>query len=142
MKKLLLFTTLILNPHALFAQVQVTHGALIGVWSYFYIGADFFAKDMMLATEQRLIFQDGQNVVLEILAKEKEYNQDTSYKLKYSLSLKDNVPYITLFSTESKEVLGAYMRMPLGDSLEMAADPNFKTKKQLYQRKSPQITGK
>lgn len=133
-----LFLLVSLRTHA---QVQVTHGALIGAWSYFYVTADTFALDKNIATEQRLIFRDGQNVTLNIVAKEQEYFQNTSYELKYALSLRDNVPYLTLFSPESKEVLGAYIRMPLNSALELASDPGFTRQSQLYKRNSILLPG-
>lgn len=137
MKKILLFLFLFASSVPLSAQVQITHAALIGVWSYFHITTDTFATNKMIATEQRITFQDGQNAQLTIVAEENEYYQNTAYQLKYALSLKDGIPYLTLFSSESKQVLGGYMRMPYNDSLEMASDPNFRRQKQLYQRKSP-----
>ncbi|SFB71740.1 hypothetical protein SAMN02745150_00447 [Brevinema andersonii] len=123
------------------AQEQVTHAVLIGAWSYFYITTDSFAQDKNIATEQRLIFRDGQNVTLNIVAKEQEYFQNTSYELKYALSLRDNVPYLTLFSPESKEILGAYVRMPLDNALELASDPGFTKQSQLYKRNSILLPG-
>jgi len=139
MKGILLFFTLILISTTHYAQ-YISHSTLIGAWSYFYITTDYFVPDKIIATEQRLIFQDGQNVILRISAKESEFFQDTEYSLKYSLSLRDNIPYLSLFSTESMEVLGAYVRMPLSGALEMASDPNFRTQKQLYKRLTPNMS--
>ena len=134
MNKMLLMFSLFMLTNISYSEQQVNHAALQGVWTYFHITTDFFTDDKMVGAEQRLFFQDGQNITLTVLTKENEYLQSTSYKLNYTLSLRDNVPYITLFSTESKQVLGAYLRIPYEGSLEMAGDPSFATKKQLYQR--------
>lgn len=134
MNKMLLMFSLFMLTNISYSEQQVNHAALQGVWTYFHITTDFFTEDKMVGAEQRLVFQNGQNITLTILTKENEYLQSTSYKLNYTLSLRDNVPYITLFSTESKEVLGAYLRIPYEGSLELAGDPSFRTKKQLYQR--------
>lgn len=123
-----------------YAEVQVNYASLSGVWAYFHITSDYFTTGKLVASEQKLYFQDNENVVLNVVVKEKEYHQNTTYRLKYSLSLRDNVPYLTLFSTESKKVLGAYLRMPYKNSLEMASDPNFTVQKQLYQRKDTGFT--
>lgn len=133
MKRIMLFTFFLASSQA-FAEQQVTYTALQGIWSFFLITEDSLANKRFIATEQRLFFQDGANANLEVLSKETDFRQVTRYQLKYTLSLKDNVPYLTLFSLESKQVLGAYIRLPLKDSMEMAGDPNFKTHKQLYQR--------
>lgn len=139
MKQIVLLTIFVLINKFAYSQQQITHASLIGAWTYFYITTDYFSTDKIIATEQRLIFQDGQNVTLVISAKESEFVQNTTYELKYSLSLRDNVPYLSLFSPESTQVLGAYMRMPLSGALELAADPNFNIQKQLYKRLSPNI---
>ncbi len=117
-----------------YAEEQVTYESLQGVWSYFHITSDIFSMDRAVGSEQRLLFQDHENVVVNVIAKEQDYHQNTSYKLRYSLSLRDNVPYLSLFSAESEQVLGAYVRIPYKNSLEMASDPNFTQQKQLYQR--------
>ncbi|MGL4388003.1 MAG: hypothetical protein ACRCTJ_01245 [Brevinema sp.] len=122
-----------------YADNLVNHASLLGAWSYFHVTKDVFSDQKLLATEQRLIFRDAQNVTLIISAKESEFVHDTIYNLKYTLSLHDNVTYLTLFSTESKKVIGAYVRMPLSGALEMASDPNFIQQKQLYKKVSVSI---
>ncbi|MGL4677075.1 MAG: hypothetical protein ACRCWI_05355 [Brevinema sp.] len=140
MNRVLLITIgILLFQNVSYTEQQVTYSALEGVWSYFHITSDFFTSDKLIATEQRLFFQDKENVVLNVVAKEKDYLQDTTYRLRYSLSLRDNVPYLSLFSAESTQVLGAYLRMPYKNSLEMAADPGFTMQKQLYQRKDFEV---
>ena len=134
MNKILLIFSMFIITNISYSEQQVNHAALKGLWTYFHITEDFFTDNKMVGAEQHLTFQDGQNITLTIITKENEYLQNTSYKLRYTLSLRDNVPYLTLFSSESKQVLGAYLRIPYAGSLEMAGDPNFKTKKQLYQR--------
>lgn len=139
MFRLLVFLTLIISNRA-YAELQITYSALSGVWSYFHITSDYFTTGKLVGSEQRLFFQDNERVVLNIVVKEKDYHQTTTYQLTYSLSLRDNVPYLTLFSEESDQVLGAYIRMPYKNSLEMASDINFETQKQLYQRKDIDIS--
>ncbi|MGL4366888.1 MAG: hypothetical protein ACRCTQ_01195 [Brevinemataceae bacterium] len=136
MKKLWLLLLLLISNSG-FAQIQITHASLVGVWTYFYITQDDFSTDKVIVSQQRLIIRDGQNATLIITARDEEYVQETSYNLKYSLSLHDNTPYLSLFSTESDVVLGAYMRMPVECALEMASDPNFRVQKQLYKRVGP-----
>lgn len=141
MVRLLVFFLLVFTSKS-YAELQITHSALMGVWSYFHITSDFFTTGKLVGSEQRLFFQDNERVVLNILVKENDYHQSTTYQLRYSLSLRDNVPYLTLFSDESQQVLGAYLRMPYKNSLEMASDINFTTQKQLYQRKDMEMDSK
>ncbi|MGL5956414.1 MAG: hypothetical protein ACRC0X_07435 [Brevinema sp.] len=139
MNRLLPLIMVVFLKNMSYAEQQITYSSLEGVWSYFHITSDFFTTDKLVGTEQRLFFQDKETVVLNVIAKEKDYLQNTSYRLRYSLSLRDNVPYLSLFSSESRQVLGAYLRMPYKNSLEMAADPGFTMQKQLYQRKDFEI---
>ncbi len=134
MKRLLLIIIL-LTTNNIYSEETVTYDSLVGVWSYFHIGGDNFAFNKLIGTEQRLFFQDRERVILQVIAKEQDFHQDTSYQLRYSLSLRDNVPYLSLFSDESEQVLGAFVRKPYKNSLEMASDPGFVYQRQLYQRK-------
>lgn len=136
-----IFMLLLMFTSTIFGEEIVTHASLLGAWSYFHVTKDFFSDDKLLATEQRLLFRDGQNVTLEIVSKEAEFVQNTSYNLKYTLSIRDNTTYLTFFSTESSKVIGAYIRIPLAGALEMASDPNFRTQKQLYKQLSVPIPG-
>ncbi len=132
---MILFLLIFLTAGYSYAEYQVNYNVLQGVWSYFHITPDYFAMDKLVGVEQRLAFQDKERVTLTVVAQEEDYNQDTVYELRYSLSLRDNVPYLSLFSTESTHVMGAYIRMPYQTSIELAADPNFTKERQLYQKK-------
>ncbi|MGL4563092.1 MAG: hypothetical protein ACRCVW_04480 [Brevinema sp.] len=136
MKSVLLLYLFLCMSAVSYANNVLSHASLLGAWSYFHVTADYFSAEKILATEQRLLFRDGQNVTLIISSKESEFIQNTTYNLKYTLSLRDNTTYLTLFSTESEKVIGAYVRMPLAGTLEFATDPNFILQKQLYKRVS------
>ena len=140
MRHLALITLLLLAPLC-YAEEQVTHSSLVGSWVYFYITKDSFDTSKPVVTEQRLIFLDGQNVSLTISVRDKEYIQNTVYSLKYALSIRENLPYLTLFTPESKEVLGAYLRMPIKNALEISLKPAFGFDTQLYRRNSITVPG-
>ncbi|MGL4394189.1 MAG: hypothetical protein ACRCS8_03090 [Brevinema sp.] len=118
------------------AQENVTHASLIGAWSYFHVTKDLFSEQKIVATEQKFIFRDAQNVTMMVSSEESEVIQDTAYQLKYSLTVHDTAMYLTLFTPESQKTIGAYVRMPMPGMLEMAADPNFTSQKQLYKKVS------
>ena len=141
MKQIILLVTIFLisTSSPVYSEEAVTHSSLLGVWTYFFLTKDSFNPDKLLATEQRLLFLDGQNAVLEILAQEAEFVQTTKYNLKYNLSFRDNEVYLSLFSPESDKVIGAYIRMPLKDALEFSSDPKFRSQRQLYKRNTPYI---
>ncbi len=128
---IILFTT----TSIAYSEQAISYDSLIGVWSYFHITQDSFSPSKLVGSEQRLIFQDKERVILQVIAKEQDYHQDTTYQLNYSLSLRNNVPYLSLFSAESDRVLGSYLRMPYKNSLEMSSDPSFSKQRHLYQRK-------
>ena len=140
MKHLALIFLFLIAPLC-YAEEQVTHSSLVGSWVYFYITKDSFDSTKAVVTEQRLIFLDGQNVSLTISVRDKEYIQNTVYTLKYALSIRENLPYLTLFTPESKEVLGAYLRMPIKNALEISLRPAFGFDTQLYRRNSITVPG-
>ncbi|MGL5255211.1 MAG: hypothetical protein ACRC9L_09500 [Brevinema sp.] len=140
MKQLAFVFLLLIAPFS-YAEQQVTHSALVGSWVYFYITHDSFDTSKPVVTEQRLVFIDGQNVTLNISVRDAEYVQSTVYRLKYALSIRENLPYLTLFTPESKEVLGAYLRMPVKNALEISQRPSFGANTQLYRRNSITLPG-
>lgn len=140
-----LWPILFLLTAPLRAEEQVTHAALMGSWVYYYISRDSFDTSKNIVTEQRLIFTSGEDVTLNIAVRDTEYIQNTTYTLKYALLLRNNTPYLTLYSPESKEVLGAYLRMPVKNGLELSATMAFQNSgansTQLYRRNSVIMPG-
>lgn len=140
-----IFLSLLFIGSSLHAEEQITHAALLGSWVYYYISTDSFDSTKSIVTEQRLLFTSGSEVTLNIAVRDSEYIQNTTYTLKYALMLRNNTPYLSMYTPESKEVLGAYLRMPIKNGLELSAVPAFRNdlsnSTQLYRRNSVIMPG-